>query len=151
MSISERVKSQRLNGLLGLLLHKVDPVIEYVRQNPHEEGTGTHARDEVIKSCHGKRFTEYERIAKDSGKFDREMRPLISLKNAVEDGVAKVRAEPHLTAQIAGEIHIALGRLGANEQLLAIVGSWRDTLDDAAVLRMLGEYNAGRPTLHRPQ
>jgi hypothetical protein len=34
-------------------------------------------------------------------------------------------------------------------ELLAIVGSWRDTLAD--MLPMLREYNAGRPTLHRPQ
>jgi hypothetical protein len=34
---------------------------------------------------------------------------------------------------------------------LAIVGSWRDTLDDAEVLSMLRDYNAGVGTLHRPQ
>jgi hypothetical protein len=41
--------------------------------------------------------------------------------------------------------------LGGDEELLAIVGSWRDTLDDADVLSMLREYNAGRTTLHRGQ
>ena len=35
--------------------------------------------------------------------------------------------------------------------VLAIAGSWRDTLPDACVLRMLQKYNAGRPMLHRPQ
>jgi hypothetical protein len=35
--------------------------------------------------------------------------------------------------------------------LLAIVGSWRDTVSDADVLRLLRDYNAGRPTLRRPQ
>jgi hypothetical protein len=58
---------------------------------------------------------------------------------------------PDLKAQIAHEISIALERLGADEELLAIIGSWRDTLDDAHILALLREYNAGRPTMHRPQ
>jgi hypothetical protein len=33
--------------------------------------------------------------------------------------------------------------------LLAIVGSWRDTLDDMEVLAQLRNWNAGRLTLHR--
>jgi hypothetical protein len=61
------------------------------------------------------------------------------------------RRAADITAQIAGEIYAALERLGADEDLLSIVGSWRDTLKDAEVLSMLREYNAGRPTLHRPQ
>ncbi len=56
-------------------------------------------------------------------------------------------ASPGVTAQIAGEIYIALEDLGAGPELLAIVGSWRDTLPDQDVLRMLKDYNAGRPTL----
>jgi hypothetical protein len=58
---------------------------------------------------------------------------------------------PNITALIADEICTALERLDADAELLAIVGSWRDTLPDADVLRMLREYNAGRPTLHRAQ
>ncbi len=54
-----------------------------------------------------------------------------------------------LKAQIADEIRAALERLDADAELLAIVGSWGDTLDDADVLSMLRDYNAGRPTLHR--
>jgi hypothetical protein len=54
-------------------------------------------------------------------------------------------------AQIVGEIYTALERLDADTELLAIVGSWRDTLDDWEVLSMLRDYNAGRPTLHRAQ
>jgi hypothetical protein len=65
--------------------------------------------------------------------------------------VRKRPAAPDIKAQIAGEMYIALEQLGADEELLAIVGSWRDTLSDAQVLSMLREYNAGRPTLHRPQ
>jgi hypothetical protein len=42
-------------------------------------------------------------------------------------------------------------RLGADADLLAVVGSWRDTLPDADVLRLLREYNAGIATLRRPQ
>jgi hypothetical protein len=61
------------------------------------------------------------------------------------------RARPDINAQIAREIYTALERLAADPELLAIVGSWGDTLADADVLRMLEEYNAGRPTLHRPQ
>jgi hypothetical protein len=58
---------------------------------------------------------------------------------------------PDLNAQIVREVYTALERLGAGPELLAIVGSWRDTLDDADVLRMLREYNAGGKALHRPQ
>jgi hypothetical protein len=56
-----------------------------------------------------------------------------------------------ITAQIAGELSAALVRLGADEDLLSIVGSWRDTLDDAEVLSLLREYNATGKALHRPQ
>ncbi len=55
------------------------------------------------------------------------------------------------TAQIAVEICAVLRRLDADEELLSIVGSWRDSLDDAEVLALLKAYNAGRPTLHRQQ
>ena len=58
---------------------------------------------------------------------------------------------PDVRAQIVGEIYIALERLGTDAELLAIVGSWRDTLGDHEVLAMLRDYNAGRPTLHRGQ
>jgi hypothetical protein len=52
---------------------------------------------------------------------------------------------------INARIYIALERLDAGPELLAIVGGWRDTLPDADVRRMLREYNAGMATLHRPQ
>jgi hypothetical protein len=39
-----------------------------------------------------------------------------------------------ITVQIAGEIYAAPERLGADAELLAVVGSWRDTLDNADVL-----------------
>jgi hypothetical protein len=59
--------------------------------------------------------------------------------------------EPDVRAQIVGESYKVLKRLDADEELLAIIGSWRDTLDDGEVLVLLRDYNAGRPTLHRPQ
>jgi hypothetical protein len=59
--------------------------------------------------------------------------------------------EQDIRRKIAGEIYTALERLGADPELLAIVGSWRDTLPDAEVLLMLRDWNAGRPMLHRPQ
>jgi hypothetical protein len=37
---------------------------------------------------------------------------------------------PHLKAQIAKEIYIALERLGAAPNLLSIIGSYSDTLSD---------------------
>jgi hypothetical protein len=56
-----------------------------------------------------------------------------------------------LKAQIASEIYTVLEDLGADEILLSIVGSWRDTLDDAEVLSMLREYNETGQVLRRPQ
>jgi hypothetical protein len=56
-----------------------------------------------------------------------------------------------LKAQIASEIYTVLEDLGADEVLLSIVGSWRDTLDDAEVLSMLREYNETGQVLRRPQ
>jgi hypothetical protein len=51
-------------------------------------------------------------------------------------------AARNTTALIVGEIYAALERLGADPELLSIVGSWRDTLDDAEVLALLQRYNA---------
>ena len=48
-------------------------------------------------------------------------------------------------ALIADEIYRELEELGA--ELLSIVSRWSDTLDGPAVLRLLRDYNAGRPTL----
>jgi hypothetical protein len=65
--------------------------------------------------------------------------------------VTERSAGPDLKAEIADEIYAALHRLDADEELLAIVGSWRDTLDDAEVLALLREWNEGGPMLHRGQ
>jgi hypothetical protein len=53
-------------------------------------------------------------------------------------------------AAIAREISITLQQLHADEDLLAIIGSWRDTLDDQEILTLLQDYNAGRPIINRP-
>ncbi len=58
---------------------------------------------------------------------------------------------PDITPQIARELYAALERLGADAELLSIVGSWGDTLDEAEVLSMLREYNATGKALSRPQ
>jgi hypothetical protein len=64
---------------------------------------------------------------------------------------ARKRPTDDLQAQIAREFYIVLERLGAEPELLAVVGSWRDTLDDADILAMLQEYNGTGRVLHRPQ
>jgi hypothetical protein len=46
---------------------------------------------------------------------------------------------------IRHELYLALERLDASPELLAIVGSWGDTLPDDEILAMLRDHNAGRP------
>jgi hypothetical protein len=40
-------------------------------------------------------------------------------------------------AQIAGELYTTLEQLSADPELLSVVGSWRDTLDDDEILEHL--------------
>ena len=56
-----------------------------------------------------------------------------------------------LRAQIAEELFTAMERLGAEPDLLSIVGSWGDTLDDEEVLALLKEYKATGQVLRLPQ
>lgn len=56
-----------------------------------------------------------------------------------------------LRARIAREISIALTRLDADVDLLAVVGSYGDTLDDAEVLELLTDYNKTGKVLHARQ
>jgi hypothetical protein len=58
---------------------------------------------------------------------------------------------PDIVAQIGGELYAILERLGAEPELLAIVGSWRDTLSDDELLATLRDYRAGRLVLYRRQ
>jgi hypothetical protein len=42
-----------------------------------------------------------------------------------------------------------LEALGADRELLAVIGSWGDTLDDEEVLVLLKEWNAAEANTHR--
>lgn len=55
-----------------------------------------------------------------------------------------------LQAQIAREFYTVLERLDADPELLAVVGSWHDTLDDTEILALLREYNRTGRVLHQP-
>ena len=59
--------------------------------------------------------------------------------------------QPHLKAQIAQELYFAMDRLGANPDLLSIIGSHGDTLSDEEILALLKEYNATGQVLKRSQ
>jgi hypothetical protein len=56
-----------------------------------------------------------------------------------------------IKAQIATQLYTTLERLGADEELLAIVGSMNDTRTDEEVLRMLEEYNRTGNVSRQPQ
>jgi hypothetical protein len=49
--------------------------------------------------------------------------------------------ETDIKAQVAREIHIAMGRLGADAKLLFIFERWCNSLDDAETLAALQDYN----------
>ena len=52
------------------------------------------------------------------------------------------RIEPiTIHAAIAGEIYLAIEKLGGSPELLSIIGSYGDTLDDQDVLDALRLYN----------
>lgn len=59
--------------------------------------------------------------------------------------------QPEIKAQIAAQLYTTLERLGADEELLAIVGSMNDTLTDKEILRMLEEYNRTGNVLRQQQ
>jgi hypothetical protein len=52
--------------------------------------------------------------------------------------------------QIAGEFYTTLEQLSADPELLAAVGSWRDTLDDEEILEHLRSFNRTWRMLHKP-
>jgi hypothetical protein len=56
-----------------------------------------------------------------------------------------------VTAQIIQQLYIAMERLGADPDLLAIVSSYGDTLDDIDVLTLLREHNETGKILHQAQ
>jgi hypothetical protein len=77
-------------------------------------------------------------------------------KSSKRPPAPSVRKRPSSTrtdirAPIAREIYTALERLGAEEELLAVVGRWRDTLSDREALALLRDYSATGRVLHRPR
>jgi hypothetical protein len=72
-------------------------------------------------------------------------------QEASHAGRGRAAAGLDVTAHFAHELYAVLEGPGADEELLAVVGSWRDTLDDAEVLAALRDWNTGRPILHRRQ
>jgi hypothetical protein len=55
-----------------------------------------------------------------------------------------------IEAQIRSEIYRALAYLGADAKLLAAVGSWGDTLEDAEVLKLIRKWNDVRRPVRQP-
>ena len=55
------------------------------------------------------------------------------------------------TPAIAHQIYIALERLGADLELLSVIGSWGDTLNEEQVLQYLIEWNDSGKVLHERQ
>jgi hypothetical protein len=53
--------------------------------------------------------------------------------------------------KITAELYAALERLGADDELLAIVGSMQDTMTDKEVLRLLEEYNRTGRLMRPPE
>jgi hypothetical protein len=53
-----------------------------------------------------------------------------------------------LSTLIVIELYKALQRLGADLDLLDIVGSYGDTLDNEMVLKLLKEWNSGQPVIN---
>lgn len=51
--------------------------------------------------------------------------------------------EAHLFSKILRQISKAAEKLGADPDLLAGIGSWRDTMDDQETLDYLTDYNNG--------
>jgi hypothetical protein len=64
------------------------------------------------------------------------------------DGHIEPGRHTDLRGEIAAELYKALEHLDANSDLLALVGSYGETLDDETVLALLKEYNAGRPIIY---
>jgi hypothetical protein len=61
------------------------------------------------------------------------------------------KPDDDVRAQIANEIYTTLEQLSADPELLAVVGSWRDTLNDEEILKHLRSFNTTGKVLHRPQ
>ena len=74
---------------------------------------------------------------------NRDLPPLSLQARALKSQALEYRgADPALAD--SGPVHLykKLEGLGANRELLAVVGSWGDTLDDEEVLELLQQWNA---------
>lgn len=56
-----------------------------------------------------------------------------------------------IKSAIASELYKALERLGADPELLSIVGSWNDTLSDPEILELLKAWNQTEKVIHERQ
>ncbi len=65
----------------------------------------------------------------------------------------KIRTQPDdkLRVQIANEFYTTLEQLSADPELLGVVGSWRDTLNDEEILEHLRSFNRSGKVLHGRQ
>jgi hypothetical protein len=54
-------------------------------------------------------------------------------------------------AQIAKELYTTMEQLSADPELLAVMGSWHDTLEDDEILEHLRSFNRTGKVLQRPQ
>jgi hypothetical protein len=68
--------------------------------------------------------------------------PSVTRRSSQRDGVR---------AQIANEFYTTLEQLSADPELLAVVGSWRDTLNDDEILEHLKSFNRTGKVLYKPQ
>lgn len=57
-------------------------------------------------------------------------------------------AERDQRAAIANQLYTILENLGADPQVLAVIGSYGDTLDDKEILSLLKSYNETGKVLH---
>lgn len=46
-----------------------------------------------------------------------------------------------ITNDIINEVYDIMLKLGASEEVLSVIGSWRDTLPDEEILKLLKQYN----------
>ena len=107
----------------------------HVQSTGREEVTGAHVLVAIFaeRESHAAYFLQEQEMTR----YD--------AVNYITHGIAKaVATVSDLTSQIVGELYEAMRRLGADDELLAIVGSLRHTLDDADVLTALRAWNAGR-------
>jgi hypothetical protein len=86
---------------------------------------------------------EYKRVGWEDLECPRAETPLLFRVH----GALLMQAET-TDLKIANEIYIALKHLGAEPMLLAIIGSWGDTLSDEEVLSALQDWN--NKTVHSP-